>query len=418
VTDRKTQVVAQAQGLQASVTAISWNPNSGELASSCAGYTICGWKLETAGRGSLQYKLNLFGHNNTVTSLAWSSDGNKLASTGDDTVRIWTVTAPDKSWFDLDTTADKMLGSIGLSSDRRLLAAGSEDGSIYVWNVSSLVRERIAPTKSLRRINFLAWAPENRFIGASKSDGSIDVRGWPNKSMAKIIAESVPEVLAFAWLPKSNDIVTAGADDGVITIRPIGGEAPEMLSPKFDHSISGLVVTADGHRLLAIDVAGTFGVWNLPTRRLLSSSHAAAEMTGSTVNLSNGQDKVVFAGNSADILIYRLNGSGLDGPPIRCHSASRILDDAVFGRDDKFVYAIGADAVFYAWSLSDRCELSVSAPIPGAVRPADSGVYRHRILMLPELNSAALMVGGSAVRIISLDVQVWRARAGAVGYSN
>jgi hypothetical protein len=92
------------------------------------------------------------------------------------------------------------------------------------------------------------------------------------------------------------------------------------------------------------------------------------------------------------------------------------LDDAAFGPDDKFIYAIGADGVFHVWSFSDRCEIVASTAIQNTKRPADDPAYRHRLVMLPRKNALALALGTDRIRLISSSPDAWLNRAGAVGY--
>ena len=67
------------------VTAIAWSPDGGRLASASFDKTVQVWQSVT-GKLELTYR----GHSNWVTTMAWSPDGKELASVGlDTTVQIW-----------------------------------------------------------------------------------------------------------------------------------------------------------------------------------------------------------------------------------------------------------------------------------------------------------------------------------------
>jgi WD40 repeat protein len=206
--------------------------------------------------------------------------------------------------------------------------------------------------------------------------------------------------------PDAKNIVTSGTDDGVIAIRSTNGGKGRVLDPKYEDSVSGLAVTSDGTKLLSIDVSGKLWIWDLSAKDPSPLLRQNTGISGGTVALSHDQRQVAVAGNSRDILVYQIESSHKLTGPILCRSGSDILDDAAFGPDDKFIYAIGAD----------RCEIVASTAIQNTKRPADDPAYRHRLVMLPRKNALALALGTDRIRLISSSPDAWLNRAGAVGY--
>jgi WD40 repeat protein len=369
-------------------------------------------------RPSLQLAVRLVGHNNVITGLAWSPDGHNLASTGDDTIRIWSADTSDRSSFTVNTGGNAKLRSVNVSSDRRWLAAGDDAGRVHVWNLSSLEQQTGFQTQHSKGINLIAWSPSASILATADAAGFIELSNWPDQGHAGSIVAAADDVLALRWLPDGKHIIASGGDDGAITIRSADGGGSEILSPKNNDSVSGLAVISDGSRLLSLDVSGKLWFWDLPARRLLDSPRFDTGTTGGILSLSHDQRRVLAAGNSGDVLIYDTTSAGANTSPIHCQSSSKILDDAQFGSGDKSVYAISADATLHVWTLSDRCELVASAPSPLANRPTDDPAYRHHLIVIPEINALALTLGTSLIRVVSLDMTVWVKRARTIGYGD
>jgi WD40 repeat protein len=128
-------------------------------------------------------------HGDSVSAIAWSPDGRRVASgSADGTVQVWDATTGENRliYHQLSTTTDGVC-SIAWSPNGKYIASGSDDGTVHVWDASTdddiftyrssyfdSVPKDLAlihasePNYSPPDIIFLAWSPDSKFIASTR----------------------------------------------------------------------------------------------------------------------------------------------------------------------------------------------------------------------------------------------------------
>jgi WD40 repeat protein len=168
-----TKPTCQALAADDTVSRLAFQPIIGSrwLAAN-AGTKVVLWDLSA--QSPISYTLGT--HNGRIHSLAFSPDGQLLASGADEsTIRIWNFVTR-KLIRELDT-ARTIVGTLAFSPDSKILAAGSHDWTVRWWDVET-GEPLVAPLKTRTdRIDSIAFSPDGQYLAVGSFDGLIDL--WP-----------------------------------------------------------------------------------------------------------------------------------------------------------------------------------------------------------------------------------------------
>lgn len=161
------------QGHSNWVCSVAFSYDGQLLASGGADRTLIVWQVSTGQR--LQ---TLEGHGNWVMSVAFSPDGQLLASgSADRTVKIWRVSTGDC----LQTLEDHSHGvwSIAFRPQGDRLISGSADGSVKVWDISAGQCQHTLLGHQ-HMVSSVAFSPQGDYLASGSADQTIRI--WDSRT--------------------------------------------------------------------------------------------------------------------------------------------------------------------------------------------------------------------------------------------
>jgi WD40 repeat protein len=150
----------------------------------------------------------LTGHTSEVWALAWSAEGTRLASAGQDrVVRVWDpATGQQLSTL---TGHPSRVRALAWSPEGTRLASASEDGEVRVWD--PVTREQFSTTLTGHpsRVRVLAWSPEGTRLASADHEG--EVRVWDPATGEQLctLTGHPSRVEVLAWSPEGTRLASA-----------------------------------------------------------------------------------------------------------------------------------------------------------------------------------------------------------------
>src|SRR5262245_48069529 len=209
---------------------------------------------------------SLKGHIYTIYDLAFSPDGERLASASQDkTVRIWNVATGET--LKVLEGHEALVHGVAWSPDGKQVVTGSYDKTARIWSVAS--GKTIAVMRdSQGDLNTVAWRPDGKVIATGGSDKSIRLYDTAGKLIYQW-SKLPNQVFGLKFSADSKRLLyTFGSD----TLPPIGADIVDMTTGKQlvhyeDHRDSPIscVFTPDGKQAVTGDSIGCIRVWDSTT---------------------------------------------------------------------------------------------------------------------------------------------------------
>src|SRR5450755_3339885 len=185
------------------VYALAWSPNGTRLASGGQDRTVHLWNA-TTGKQMTTYR-SVFS-TGEVQAVAWSPDGRYLASgSNDGIVQIW-----DTSMHKLLLAGSNFSGEDEVTS----LASGSWDGTVQVWDATTR-RTVLTYRGHTEGIWSVSWSPDSRYLVSASKDQTVQV--WEAMTGRRLLSYHghTAEVWNVSWSPDGKDIASVG-DGGTV----------------------------------------------------------------------------------------------------------------------------------------------------------------------------------------------------------
>lgn len=292
----------------------------------------------------------LHGHVGNVRGVAFSADGRRIVSGGDDkTIRLWDAQTGRQIGVPIEGHTGKVT-SVAFSPDGRTIASGSFDDTVRLWRIASDVPVELRIEQAGFGIHCVIFSPDGQRVASTGEDGVI--RLWDaqtGKPLAAGLTGHSGWVHGIAFSPDGSRIVSAG-EDGTVrlwdgrgvtrTIRMIDGHSALVRSLAFPAGTSD-------HRLVAADYDGVVRQWNTDTGSAVSPPIQMPQGSVTAAAFSPDGQRLATASTDGAVRLWNASSGRAAAPPLRGHSRQANAVD--FSRDGRLLVSGGEDGQVILW---------------------------------------------------------------------
>ncbi|NEP49828.1 MAG: hypothetical protein F6K65_13850 [Moorea sp. SIO3C2] len=281
-----------------SVGTIAISPDGKTLASGSFDGTIKVFNLHTK---EIKYTLNA--HQNDVSYVIFSPEGELITSSYDGTIKIWNLHTKKVKWTLIEENEDLLpIESLCLSPNtQHLFVSSYESHKIHVWDLPA--RKKLGSlSKHKDGVICLAISPDGRILASGGKDKKIILwEVYPKDQTLEeiyknyqILPESNNSEQHSDWITSlaispNNQVLASGSKDGKVYIWNLHNGTLKDILNKHSGAVISLAFSPDGQTIASGSFDNTIKLYNWHTGKIIRTLTESSGYIQSLLFSSNGQ---------------------------------------------------------------------------------------------------------------------------------
>lgn len=263
-------------------------------ASGSSRYSVEVWNANTG-----EAKEMRLGHLHRVKSIAFSPDGNYIASVGgfSNTARLWNIQTEEK--ISIRRMHPKGFNLVVSALDGPIFATVGYDNAAYLWD-GKTGNHKITLTGHRKQVSCVAYSPDSKTIATGSSDRTIRLWDATTGTHQTTLASTVRGMRYLVYSPDGDTIVCGGRNGSV---QLWDTQTLKLKSTLIGHTarVKSIAYAPDGNTIATASSDGTVRLWDAETGKskvtltgYMRINAAAYSPDGKTIVTGNQDGKVHF----------------------------------------------------------------------------------------------------------------------------
>lgn len=356
-----------ASGHSSTITSLAFTPGGKRLASGSADSTVIVWDVSNVTAPTLSMRYS--GHSSGVTSVAFSPDGRILASGSiDNSIILWDATitnmaAAQPLKIGTLTGHTGAVNSVAFSPNGKQLVSGGADKQVLVWNVDSR-QPKDEPfnlhTASVTSVNFNATGDT---IASASLDGRVILWDANRLSrLAKLVVNKPFALTRLAYHAAPDTLIYGGAGGSLFVLDQATNQETELTG--HTDTITALAFQPDGKHFASASFDNTLRLWDSATHKQVGNS---ATSTGGIINslAFDPSGAKLVSGDASGVIIFWEASRIIQSSQIPAHTGA--INSLVFSPSGALLASGGADNTIELWDAALHKQLAVLNNLPASI---------------------------------------------------
>jgi WD40 repeat protein len=335
------------RGHEHGVWGVAWSPDGQRIATASGDRTARIWDAETGSEHAV-----LHGHHDWIEGVAWSLDSKRVATASyDGTARIWE--AETGSELAALRGHEGWVWDVAWSPDGRRIATASGDRTARVWDTETAT-ELATLHGHEHGVRGVAWSPDGQRIATASDDRT--ARVWDTETTTELVTLHGHErgVSGVAWSPDGQRIATASGDR---TARVWEVETGTELAVLRGHTnwVQGVVWAPDSQRIATTSGDRTARVWEVETGTELAVLRRHENSVADVAWSPDGQ-RIATASGDRVVRVWDVE-PGVELAVLRSHQEG--VRGVAWSPDGQRIATASGDCTARVWDIETSLELAV-----------------------------------------------------------
>lgn len=339
----------------------------------------------------------LRGHAQDVSSVAFSADGQLLASgSNDQTIRLWDIRTG--TTLHLMEEHSSFVNCVAFAPNNEQIASASSDNTVRLWDV------KFGGVRTLKghsgSVSSVAFSPDGQQLASASCDRT--TRLWDLKTEAtfKVLRSHFGPISSIAFSPDSQQLASASDDKTVILWEPKRKETVKESESHFP-GVNCIAFSPNGRQLASGSDSGLVGLWNTATGAELCVLKGHSQVI-TLVTFSPDGQQLASSSDDCTIRLWDLKSASV----LQIFQDTYTPDVLAFSIDGQQLASANSNKIVRLWDIQTGAALQAFEGHVDVTKNAENSQYR--------ITSLAFSFDRQQLASASLDktVRLWSPNTG------